>query len=146
MLYKIFKFIHIWGLSLTLGGVLIALLLILFYKVHPQNAKAVRIASHFVAGSGMIIAIISGIICSYLTNWIFFKIGYFMYLKIFFVFLAVIFLSIDIRSQGILRKARINEKKNKFLEKQCIKKQISSGFLSFLCLIAIFVLIVFKPL
>ncbi len=145
MSYQIFKFLHILGLALTFGGTLATLLLVLLFKAHPQNTKACQVTSHFIAGTGMVIAIASGVIYSALTDWAFFRVGYFMHLKMMLVLAAGIFLSVDIRAQGVLRRARLKKENTQSLEKPCVNKQVWAGIFGLLCLIVIFILIIFKP-
>ena len=148
-LLQLAKSIHIIGLAMLLGGLLGSFLFALIYKNNSEIDKAARISSHYLAGVGLLLAIGSGIWYSSLIDWVIFKNAGFMHAKMLFVVLIFIFLFIEIRAQGVSRRALANRETNKDinlekLQNKLLRRRMVFGALSIISFLFILVLIEFR--
>jgi len=141
------KSLHVIGLAMLFGGLLGSFLIAYKFKGDTKFDPITRIMSHVLAGIGLVLVIASGVWYSSLINWVVFKDAGFMHAKMLFVLLIFVFLFIEIRAQGIMRRAIQADQDTQNLESlkdKLIKRRIVSGALSIICFLFIVVLIEFR--
>ena len=116
--FDIYKFIHVIGLAMIFGASLISFILIAqFFKSKVTNLKITLMASHFIVGTGLLLAIISGLLMAWYANWSYFKNAGYMHSKMLCVFVFFILLTIDIRMQkNMQRRNPKNERLVKYMK------------------------------
>lgn len=141
---QLYKLLHFLGFSLVMGGMLTSLLIIRREKGDPKADKGAFVASHLVAAPGLLLVIITGFAQSFLHHWSEFKGAGFMHAKLTLVLIVVLCLAIDIRGQGVMRRD-IQSGPKPAVQGAWIARRTIATLVGVLALLAIYVLIVFRP-
>lgn len=121
------RFVHLVGLGMLLGGFLTSYLLTKRYPNDEATDKGAFVASHLVAAPGLVLLIISGLLQSVFYNWAQFKSGGYMHAKMMLVVLIVVLLALDIRAQGVLRRA-LGTPDEAMVRAQSVRRRIKVDF------------------
>ncbi len=141
---QLLKSLHVFGMAMTIGGFLTSYIITKRYQGDEGADQGAFVASHLVAAPGLVLVILTGFVQSFFHRFAEFKGAGYMHAKLLLVVLTVVFLAMDIRAQGVLRRS-IGKGNNDAVREQCVKTRTLAGGLGLLALVLIVLLIEIRP-